>query len=227
MSSEPQEGSVREQLSAAEGTIVQNEEELCRQRRLLDSSWNPQLQLHIVETRYSFNRRRQANADKTKQCLLMSILLLQDGCRACNGPPHGNSFFCETQRSEEEGMQARKRRREERKLQEEGASIKKMHSESISEELGEHDVYAGRSCSPPPLPALLRTRPAVSTYPHHHHGLLRSSWTSTRRQFVFLPRNNLLWISPGRCPLVPRCPSSGILLLLSSSQLLRPCWKEA
>ncbi|XP_078793949.1 uncharacterized protein LOC144987951 [Oryzias latipes] len=48
MSSEPQEGSVREQLSAAEGTIVQNEEELCRQRRLLDSSWNPQLQLHIV-----------------------------------------------------------------------------------------------------------------------------------------------------------------------------------
>ncbi|XP_078791162.1 uncharacterized protein LOC144986813 isoform X5 [Oryzias latipes] len=48
MSSEPQEGSVREQLSAAEGTIVQNEEELCRQRRLLDSSWNPQLQLHIA-----------------------------------------------------------------------------------------------------------------------------------------------------------------------------------
>ncbi|XP_078796361.1 uncharacterized protein LOC144988904 isoform X2 [Oryzias latipes] len=48
MSSEPQEGSVREQLSAAEGTIVQNEEELCRQRRLLDSSWNPQLQLHVV-----------------------------------------------------------------------------------------------------------------------------------------------------------------------------------
>ncbi|XP_078797428.1 uncharacterized protein LOC144989151 isoform X3 [Oryzias latipes] len=49
MSSEPQEGSVREQLSAAEGTIVQNEEELCRQRRLLDySSWNPQLQLNIV-----------------------------------------------------------------------------------------------------------------------------------------------------------------------------------
>ncbi|XP_023818321.1 histone H3.v1 isoform X5 [Oryzias latipes] len=48
MSSEPQEGSVREQLSAAEGTIVQNEEELCRQRRLLDISWNPQLQLHIA-----------------------------------------------------------------------------------------------------------------------------------------------------------------------------------
>ncbi|XP_078791091.1 uncharacterized protein LOC144981319 isoform X5 [Oryzias latipes] len=48
MSSEPQEGSVREQRSAAEGTIVQNEEELCRQRRLLDSSWNPQLQLNIV-----------------------------------------------------------------------------------------------------------------------------------------------------------------------------------
>ncbi|XP_078793319.1 uncharacterized protein LOC144987779 isoform X3 [Oryzias latipes] len=48
MSSEPQEGSVREQLSAAEGTIVQNEEELCRQRRLLDSSWNPQLQLHHI-----------------------------------------------------------------------------------------------------------------------------------------------------------------------------------
>ncbi|XP_078793779.1 uncharacterized protein LOC144987889 [Oryzias latipes] len=48
MSSEPQEGSVREQLSAAEGTIVQNEEELRRQRRLLDSSWNPQLQLNIV-----------------------------------------------------------------------------------------------------------------------------------------------------------------------------------
>ncbi|XP_023820670.1 uncharacterized protein LOC110016692 [Oryzias latipes] len=141
----------------------------------------------------------------------MSILLLQDGCRACNGPPHGNSFFCETQRhiahllspgpwralgrndipglakqgcsnncgvfvimyalyivtgtkcdfseenmkqirrrwclhlitnfpmpSEEERMQARKRRREERKLQEEGASIKKMHSESISE--GEGDM---------------------------------------------------------------------------------------
>ncbi|XP_023818369.1 uncharacterized protein LOC101155258 isoform X3 [Oryzias latipes] len=48
MSSEPQEGSVREQLSVAEGTLVQNEEELCRQRRLLDSSWNPQLQLHIA-----------------------------------------------------------------------------------------------------------------------------------------------------------------------------------
>ncbi|XP_078791623.1 uncharacterized protein LOC101164420 isoform X13 [Oryzias latipes] len=48
MSSEPQEGSVREQLSAAEGTIVQNEEELCRQRRLLDSSWKPQLQLHHI-----------------------------------------------------------------------------------------------------------------------------------------------------------------------------------
>ncbi|XP_078792921.1 uncharacterized protein LOC110016685 isoform X4 [Oryzias latipes] len=48
MSSEPQEGSVREQLSAAEGSIDQNEEELCRQRRLLDISWNPQLQLHIA-----------------------------------------------------------------------------------------------------------------------------------------------------------------------------------
>ncbi|XP_078793636.1 uncharacterized protein LOC105355356 isoform X2 [Oryzias latipes] len=51
MSSEPQEGSVSEQLSAAEGTIVQYEQELCRQRRLLDSSWNPQLQLllhHIL-----------------------------------------------------------------------------------------------------------------------------------------------------------------------------------
>ncbi|XP_078793510.1 uncharacterized protein LOC144987836 isoform X2 [Oryzias latipes] len=48
MSSEPQEGSVREQLSAGEGTIIQNEEELCRQRRLLDSSWKPQLQLHHI-----------------------------------------------------------------------------------------------------------------------------------------------------------------------------------
>ncbi|XP_078793671.1 uncharacterized protein LOC144987864 isoform X2 [Oryzias latipes] len=50
MSSEPQEGSVREQLSAAEGTSVQNEEELCRQRRLLDNdmSWNPQIQLHHI-----------------------------------------------------------------------------------------------------------------------------------------------------------------------------------
>ncbi|XP_024120639.1 histone H3.v1 [Oryzias melastigma] len=56
MSSEPQEDSVREQLSAAEetfrlceGTIVQNEnEELCGQRRLLDITWNPQLQLHRI-----------------------------------------------------------------------------------------------------------------------------------------------------------------------------------
>ena len=49
---------ISERLAAAaeeicrlcEGTIVQNEEELCRQRRLLDSSWNPQLQLHVVGT---------------------------------------------------------------------------------------------------------------------------------------------------------------------------------
>ncbi|RVE75096.1 hypothetical protein OJAV_G00013430, partial [Oryzias javanicus] len=54
MSSFAQKESVREQLSAAEetfrlceGTIVQNEnEELCGQRRLLDITWNPQLQLH-------------------------------------------------------------------------------------------------------------------------------------------------------------------------------------
>ncbi|XP_078793424.1 uncharacterized protein LOC110016090 isoform X2 [Oryzias latipes] len=78
MSSEPQEGSVSEQLSAAEGTmssfqslresicerlaaaaeeifrlcegtIVQYEQELCRQRGLLDSSWKPQLQLHHTD----------------------------------------------------------------------------------------------------------------------------------------------------------------------------------
>uniref|UniRef100_A0A8C8DEC5 C2H2-type domain-containing protein n=1 Tax=Oryzias sinensis TaxID=183150 RepID=A0A8C8DEC5_9TELE len=48
MSSEPQEGSVREQLSAGEGTIVQYEQELCRQRRLLDVIWKPQLQLHHI-----------------------------------------------------------------------------------------------------------------------------------------------------------------------------------
>ncbi|XP_024144880.1 zinc finger protein 184 [Oryzias melastigma] len=46
MSSEPQEDSHREQLSAAEGTIVQNEEELCGQRGLI--CWNPELQLHVV-----------------------------------------------------------------------------------------------------------------------------------------------------------------------------------
>ncbi|XP_024119437.2 oocyte zinc finger protein XlCOF8.4-like, partial [Oryzias melastigma] len=56
MSSFAQKESVREQLSAAEetfrlceGTIVQNEnEELCGQRRLLDITWNPQLQLHVA-----------------------------------------------------------------------------------------------------------------------------------------------------------------------------------
>ncbi|XP_024144870.1 zinc finger protein 25 [Oryzias melastigma] len=48
MSSEPQEDSDREQPSAAEGTIVQNEEELCDLHKLLDFIWNPQLQLHVV-----------------------------------------------------------------------------------------------------------------------------------------------------------------------------------
>ncbi|RVE55533.1 hypothetical protein OJAV_G00235330, partial [Oryzias javanicus] len=49
MSSEPQEDSDTEQRSAAEGTIVQNQnEELCGQNRLLDSSWNPQHQLHLT-----------------------------------------------------------------------------------------------------------------------------------------------------------------------------------
>ncbi|XP_024118995.1 hydroxysteroid dehydrogenase-like protein 2, partial [Oryzias melastigma] len=56
MSSFAQKESVSEQLSAAEetfrlceGTIVQNEnEELCRQRRLLDICWKPQLQLHHI-----------------------------------------------------------------------------------------------------------------------------------------------------------------------------------
>ncbi|XP_024144928.1 zinc finger protein 875 [Oryzias melastigma] len=48
MSSEPQEDSDREQLSAADGAIVQNEEELCGQSRLMDTTWKPQLQLHVV-----------------------------------------------------------------------------------------------------------------------------------------------------------------------------------
>ncbi|XP_024144930.1 zinc finger protein 391-like [Oryzias melastigma] len=48
MSSEPQEDSDREQLSAAEGTIVQNEEELCDVHKLLDFILNPQLLLHVA-----------------------------------------------------------------------------------------------------------------------------------------------------------------------------------
>ncbi|RVE63484.1 hypothetical protein OJAV_G00136720 [Oryzias javanicus] len=54
MSSFAPKESVGEQLSAAEeifrlceGTIVQNEE-LCGQSRLLDITWNPELQLHLV-----------------------------------------------------------------------------------------------------------------------------------------------------------------------------------
>ncbi|XP_024144900.1 zinc finger protein 436 [Oryzias melastigma] len=46
MSSEPQEDSDREQLSAAEGIIFQNEEELCGQSRMMDI--RKQLQLHVV-----------------------------------------------------------------------------------------------------------------------------------------------------------------------------------
>ncbi|XP_078793554.1 uncharacterized protein LOC105355401 [Oryzias latipes] len=86
MSSEPQEGSVREHLTAAEGTmsslqslreliserlaaaaeeifrlcegtIVQYEEELCRQRRLLDVAWKPQLQLHDIHLPLYYQKR--------------------------------------------------------------------------------------------------------------------------------------------------------------------------
>ncbi|XP_036071104.1 uncharacterized protein LOC112142242 isoform X3 [Oryzias melastigma] len=48
MSSFAQKESVSEQIPADEGTVVQNEEELCGQRRLLDVTWKPQLQLHVI-----------------------------------------------------------------------------------------------------------------------------------------------------------------------------------
>ncbi|RVE75389.1 hypothetical protein OJAV_G00016210 [Oryzias javanicus] len=48
MSSGIQEGSVSEQVLAAGGTIVQNQKQLCGQRRRLDICWNPQLQLHVM-----------------------------------------------------------------------------------------------------------------------------------------------------------------------------------
>ncbi|KAF6725820.1 hypothetical protein FQA47_007685 [Oryzias melastigma] len=61
---------ISERLAAAaeeicrlcEGTIVQYEQELCRQRRLLDICWKPQLQLHHVVCVYSFHEMPSVSA---------------------------------------------------------------------------------------------------------------------------------------------------------------------
>ncbi|XP_078796968.1 uncharacterized protein LOC144989049 isoform X4 [Oryzias latipes] len=61
---------ISERLAAAaeeicrlcEGTIVQYEEELCRQRRLLDVIWKPQLQLHHIDFRLKTSDEKTGSA---------------------------------------------------------------------------------------------------------------------------------------------------------------------